>query len=55
MFKWVKKLFSKENPKESQNHIRRYQTDEEIEDECAEMLLLSDSSWLGDIARKHHG
>ncbi len=56
MFKWVRKLFSKEKPKVSQKHVyRRYQTDEEMEDEHAEMLILSDPSWFGDIARKHHG
>ena len=56
MFGWVRKLFSKEKPKEPQKHIcRLYQTDEEMEDEHAEMLILSDSSWFGDVARKHHG
>jgi len=55
MFKWVKKLFSKEKPKESQKHRRRYRTDEETDAERAEMLILSDPSWFGDVARKHHG
>ncbi len=56
MFGWVRKLFSKEKPKERQKHIyRRYQTDEEMEDDHAEMLILSDTSWFGDVARKHHG
>ena len=56
MWNWIKKLFGKES--EEPKKIRRYRTYQEIEDEEAEieeLLILSDPSWLGDIARKHHG
>ena len=58
MFKLIKKLFAKQRPVEEIEVCSRMRTDEEIEDdelEIKEMLILSDPSWFGDIARKHHG
>lgn len=52
MWKWIKKVFTKQKP-----IVRRYRTDQEIaeEEEEEELLILSDPSVFGDIARKHHG
>ena len=58
MFKWIKKILLKGRVVEPKQPHRHYRTDQEIEDEQAEieeMLILSDPSWFGDVARKHHG
>ncbi len=58
MFKYIKRFFGKKEAKPRKHIRRQVRTDEELEEERLEMtglLLLSEDSWFGDVARKHHG
>uniref|UniRef100_A0A6M3JQ91 Uncharacterized protein n=1 Tax=viral metagenome TaxID=1070528 RepID=A0A6M3JQ91_9ZZZZ len=58
MWKKLKRIFAKDKPVKELKPLRNYRTYQEIEEdeaEIEEMLILSDPSWVGNVARKHHG